>query len=111
MPVKRRAIAERESRTVRLDFGDAGDLNVAYFPGKLTYGLMKRINNAAHDNDYDTMLEGFLAIFDSWDLLDDNGNPEPLTMAVFEDLGVDVLTGIMSAIQEQENPKAATPTS
>ena len=111
MPVKRKDIAERESRAVRLDFGDAGDLNVAYFPGKLTYGLMKRINRAAKADDYDTMLEGFLAVFDTWDLLDEDGNPEPLEMAIFEDLGVDVLTQIMTAIQEDAGPKSETPSS
>ena len=111
MPVKRKALAEREVRSVRIDFGDAGDLNVEFFPGKLTFALQKRINQAAQADDYETLLESFLVIFAGWDLLDEDGEPEPLTMAVFEDLGLDVLAEVMGAVRESIAPKAETPTS
>jgi len=111
MAIKRRAIQERDTVSVRVDFGEAGDLNVVIFPGKMTYGLRKKIVKAAEADDYDTMLECLLKIFKSWDLLDDKGKPEPLTMAVFEDLGEDVLAEIMQAINEATSPKAQTSTS
>lgn len=108
MAIKRTALHEREVATIHIDFGDAGDLNVEFYPTKLTYGLRKRIAAAAQAEDYDAMLEGFIQVFKSWDLLDDKGKPEPLEMAVLADLGEDVLAEIMKAIQDATSPKSQT---
>lgn len=111
MAIKRKAIHELDVATVRIDFGEAGDLNVEFYPNKLTYGLRKKIAAAAEADDYDSMLEHFIRIFKSWDLLDDKGEPEPLDMAVFEDLGVEVLGEIIAEVQAATLPKSATESS
>ncbi len=108
MAIKRTAIHESDVASIRLDFGDAGDLNVEFFPNKLTYGLRKKIAAAAQADDYDAMFEHFLKVFKSWDLLDDTGEPEPITMDVFEDLGIEVLNDIVSAVQDATSPKPQT---
>lgn len=111
MPITRAALQETNTATAHVDFGDAGDLNIEFYPDKLTYARRKAIAKAAENDDFDAMLEGLLAIFKGWDLLKANGKPEPLTMDVFTDLGESVLAEIMTAIMHATSPKAQTPDS
>lgn len=59
MPVKAKALAERATTVARVDYGDLGDLNVTYYPGKFTLGFMKRLGNVSTADNLDEIMEEF----------------------------------------------------
>lgn len=72
-----------ETRTIRLDFGDAGDLNIVFRPGGITPAREEELQVEDTEGRGVRAVIGLLCeIVESWDLLDDTGEPLPLDVDV-----------------------------
>lgn len=110
MPIKATSLSERETAKAWVDYGDLGDLNVTYYPGKFTLGFMKRLGNVQTSDDLDGVMAEFCAIVTEWDLLDAKGKPLPVSVETAMDQGLDVVSDIVTAIGQGLRPKGQTST-
>lgn len=111
MPVKVSKLSDREVKTLHMDFGEAGDLNVAYYPGRLTYGLVKRVEALQESKDMDALLTEFLSLIKSWDVQDDAGKVLPLVPASCEFMDFGTINDLIAKMQESSVPNRETSTS
>lgn len=104
MPIKAQSLAERATETARIDYGDLGDLNVKFYPGKFTVGFLGRLSGAETDDQLNAALEEFCTIVTEWDLLGPDDKPLPVSRDTAVDQGLDVLRDIVQGIGKQLRP-------
>lgn len=110
MPIKAQSLAERATATARVDYGELGDLNVTFYPGKFSIGFLNRISAVSTADQFQGVLGEFCEIVTAWDLLGRGGKPLPVTVETASDQGVDVITDIVMAIGGALRPSPATST-
>lgn len=107
MPIKAKSLSERATETARIDYGELGDLNVKFYPGKFTIGFLGRLSGAETEEQLDAALEEFCTIVTEWDLLDEKGKSLPVSRDTAVDQGLDVLRDIVQGIAKQLRPSPA----
>ena len=101
MPITLRALAQ-DRQTLRIDYGDAGDLNIVYTPSLLTEKLLTRLSSMTGETAMGDAAEivnaVLLKLVLEWDLLDDDGEPLPLTVDGMGEAPLKVRFDIMQRI-------------
>lgn len=110
MPIKAKALAERETSTARVDYGDLGDLNVTFYPGKFSYGFLHRLTNVKTEEQFGDALGEFCEIVTEWDILGDDGKALPVNMENASNQGIDIITDIVLAIGGNLRPSQGSST-
>lgn len=106
-------VADRKACTI--SFGEAGDLNLEYYPRKLTSAMLARyaaadpakLAGASNDRALEVVAgaaDTLLALLASWDLTAEEGGPTlPLTRETVEGLGIAVQWAILGGIMADGN--------
>lgn len=95
-----------ETRTVRIDFGDEGDLNITFRPGGITPAREEELQVEEAEGRGLRALIGLLCeVIVEWDLLDENGAPFPLDVeALMQSIPADLFQQVFLAIGEAAAP-------
>jgi hypothetical protein len=94
---------QRDTRTLRIPW-DADTLNLVYRPGSVTPDL---IDAVAQPEERQPVVKFLLATVQTWDLLDDDDKPLPVTEQLLAELPLLFLRALQTAILEDlQVPKA-----
>lgn len=105
MPIKTSTLAALDTKTMRIDFGDAGDLNIEYRPNGITLDLLAKLRNA---EDEETVVGLFFSVITSWDLQGDDGKTLPVDRSSYGFFSVPLIRTIIERMQAAELPNAET---
>ena len=104
MPISLRALAA-DRQTLRIDYGEAGDLNITFTPSLVTEKLIRQIRAITADSDVDEMADAInatlLRLVESWDVTDDNGAVIPLTPDGMGDVPIMVRFDILNKLVDE----------
>lgn len=117
MPISLRALAQ-DRHTLRIDYGDAGDLNIVYTPSLITEKLLAQMSAITNDSqvpEVGAAVNATLArIVQSWDVTGDDGAVIPLTEEALADMPllvrVDILTRLVADMRLGETTGTPSPT-
>jgi hypothetical protein len=114
MPVSLNKIASNTA-TVILWFGD-DSLEIAYFPLRITTEMMATMASFADMKTEQAVVDNFRAVADmlatiikSWDLLEDNGEPIPLTAERIVKISPVIALMVIQAILKDIRPEEIAP--
>ena len=109
---------QEEDAQIRVGENDEDVVNIRYRPGALTLGALDRMGEAASSRVFDAgaFEELLKPILVSWDLLDDEGNPLPITREGLHQLPMEFLGELISTLAsgakvDAEEGKASSGTS
>ena len=101
MPISLRALAQ-DRHTLRIDYGDAGDLNIVYTPSLITEKLLAQMSALSDASPMPAVGEAVNAtlarIIQTWDMTDDAGAAIPLTEEALVDIPLLVRVDILSRL-------------
>jgi len=98
MPI-RLADLRKETRSITFEFlGET--VHVAYSPGAFTPELEAEANAAEPGHQLGALAKMFARILASWDVMDDDGQPLPITLDTLMVMPAKFLGAIMKALQD-----------
>ena len=98
MPVRLSKTASAAKHT-RIDFGDDGDLNIAWNQGRLTGARQDEITAAMKTGEARPLYGVLVDVVVSWDLLGDDGSPLPLDAeALYQSMPIDLAATILTTL-------------
>lgn len=100
----------QETRTLTLDFGEAGTMEMTVLPDKFTIGRQRKLHKAIKDGDIPAQVDMLFDVIKSWDLMGDDGKPLPLSPKGIDQLRMETVTAIATKMSEALGaPKSGTP--
>lgn len=109
MPISLNALRD-DRRQVRIRSGN-DSLIIWIFPDRLTNDVMDQYREAQEEEpkDYDAMAAAFAEFVDTWDLVanEDDEEPMPINGETFRVLPLRLLNGIWGELVEAVTPKSA----
>lgn len=97
------------TKTVRIHLAKDNDLNITFYPDRLTQDVIDRFGDASRDKDYDAAAAAFAEVIAEWDMLDrPDGEPLPFDGETFRLVSTRVFNAIWDQINEAVTPKSRT---
>jgi hypothetical protein len=95
-----------EDAQMRVGPGEEDVVNIRYRPGALTLGALKRLESAAASKDFkpDVFEDLLTPILVSWDLLQDDGTPLPITAEGLDQLPLEFIGELISTLNTATKP-------
>jgi hypothetical protein len=95
-----------ERKPLTIPFEEMGDeLHIVYVPGALTPEVEDQVMEALEQPGQGAFLTGFITkLIESWDLLDDDEQPIPLTPGGLRSIPINFLGVLLTKIREDMNP-------
>lgn len=104
MPLDYRNL-QSNTAAVRIDYGEAGDINILYRPNALTEKTIRRLSvlqdsaNVDFDANMSAIVGMLVQLIASWDLTA-NGEPVPITVEALEEVPIAIRMDVLRAILE-----------
>lgn len=96
---------KEQTRTITVEY--AGETaGITYYPHKITKSLIRETAEMEGDG-ADRLAGQLVKLVASWEVLDDDGAPLPVTVEVMDGFPIDFLVAIMRAINEAAIPGEA----
>lgn len=106
MPVSRTGRKAKE-RAIRIDVGGGEDLNILFNSRRMTPGWLARMTERESAGDVLAFSRGMVEVIISWDMVEEDGSPTPLTVEYLADsFDLEEMGELMKKLVE-----AATPSS
>jgi hypothetical protein len=81
-------------------------VTIVFDRNRITQGWAKRIQQGMESQDMEAAISGMLEVLQSWDVVEEDGSPTPLSAEVLSDLPLGVLANLNIAIAEAAMPSS-----
>jgi hypothetical protein len=103
MPIELKDLMANRVRTVLVEFGEAGSIEVKYSPDAVTKEVYTAVDTAVENKDpFGVALAGIVPLVKSWDL-QESGKQYPITADKVAALGLPICQAIFAAIMADFN--------
>jgi hypothetical protein len=103
MPIELKDLMANRVRTVLVQFGEAGSIEVRYSPDAVSRDVFTAVQDAVDRNDpFGVAVAGIVPLVKGWDLEED-GKPYPITTEAVGALGLPICQAIFAAIMADFN--------